>query len=68
MPHSTRMLMATDCQKVKKTTDLTTMNLDNGRMGASSSWQARYIRIRQYSAHICSSPNAQHKVQALLQS
>ena len=52
-PKETRKAMATLCQKEKKTTLLTTMNLGRGRMGASSSLVARNIRIRQYSAQPC---------------
>ncbi len=39
------------CQKVTNTTALMQMNLDSGRMGASSVCMAVYSMIRQYSAH-----------------
>ena len=50
------MAMATDCQKVRKTTLLTTTNLGRGRMGASSSLVARNMSTRQYSAQNCTRP------------
>lgn len=63
-PVATRILIPTDCHQEKKTTDFTTKNFERGLMGCSSSWQAVYIKTKQYNAQHCSKTGVGHSMVA----